>query len=229
MMVIICTTIVSASYSQTREVVSSTFDLKLINKAEVMKEQEEELKRLQLELTRQLEALREQMIESRQLASSTELNVKPSIERAIAADGSEEVNLNLQVAYQTKKEKHEVTAGVSSITDDFAPGAYKAVSSKACMMACNFLKEKAENELADYFEPGGRVTIKITGETDASKINGRIAYKGEYGEFDDELAYLNGLPTGISISKVSGITNNGQLAFLRAKGVEDFVNNLSFG
>lgn len=158
---------VNSAYSQTTETVSSTFNLKLINKEEVLKDQQEELKKLQAELTRQLDAIRQQMIDSKQLSENTELNVKPVIAKTIAADGSEEVNLKLQVGYETKKEKSEIKAGVSSKTDDFASGAYKAVSSKACMMACNFLKEKAENELADYFEPGGRVTIKITGENDA--------------------------------------------------------------
>ncbi len=222
---LICTSLSTESFSQVTEAVSSTFNLKLINKEEVLKQQQEELKRLQAELTRQLDEIRQQMIDSKQLSTSTELNVKPEIERATAADGSEEVNLKLQVAYETKKEKEEIHAGVSSRTDDFASGAYKAVSSKACMMACNFLKEKAENELADYFEPGGRVTIKIIGETDASKINGAIPYKGEYGEFEDELAYVNGIPSGVTITKSSGITSNGQLAFLRAKGVQDFVSN----
>ena len=48
---------------------------------------------------------------------------------------------------------------------------------------------------------------------------------GCYGEYDNELCYKNGVLSKISVSKASGVTENEQLAFLRASGVKDYIAN----
>jgi len=67
------------------------------------------------------------------------------------------------------------------------------------------------------------VDAKITGATDGTPIRSRIAYKGEYGDFTDEPITLNGAPYNMTVTQKSGVTTNGQLAFLRTQGVEDFL------
>lgn len=63
----------------------------------------------------------------------------------------------------------------------------------------------------------------ITGSADASPIRGRIAYDGRYGEFTDEPYYKDGNLDNITVTKSSGITQNEQLALLRAAGVHSYI------
>lgn len=58
---------------------------------------------------------------------------------------------------------------------------------------------------------------------DALPINGRIAYDGVYGDFVGEPVYKNGDLSNITVTKSSGITENEQLAFLRAVGVREYI------
>ncbi|MEG0796316.1 MAG: WD40 repeat domain-containing protein, partial [Odoribacter sp.] len=50
-----------------------------------------------------------------------------------------------------------------------------------------------------------------------------IKYSGLYGDFSGEPYYLNGNMDNISISYKTGISTNGQLAFLRTYGVRHFI------
>ena len=55
------------------------------------------------------------------------------------------------------------------------------------------------------------------------EIRGRIAYDGRYGEFTDEPYYKDGNLDNITVTKSSGITQNEQLALLRAAGVHSYI------
>ena len=88
---------------------------------------------------------------------------------------------------------------------------------------CNFLKSKMENELAEYLKPDTKVEIKVTGATDGTPIRSKIDYKGEYGDFTDKDITLNGEPYKMTVTRQTGVKTNGQLAFLRTEGVEQFL------
>ncbi|MCR5645308.1 MAG: hypothetical protein K6F96_02795 [Bacteroidales bacterium] len=126
-------------------------------------------------------------------------------------------DLIVSVAYETIK--------LSNEADDYALGKYTITSSNACMFMCNFLKEKMENDLADYLKPGTKVDVKVTGATDGTPIRSKIAYNGEYGDFNNRPVTLNGKPHKMTVTQKSGVTTNGQLAFLRTQGVEVFLMN----
>ncbi len=80
-------------------------------------------------------------------------------------------------------------------------------------------------DFAQYIKAGKRIRIKVTGSADAAPILSRIAYDGSYGDFANELIYKNGQLANISVSKASGITENDQLAFLRAMGVRHYIDS----
>lgn len=124
-------------------------------------------------------------------------------------------DLIVAVAYET--------VSLAEEADDYALGKYAIENSNACTFMCNFLKEKMENDLADYLKPNTRVEVKITGATDGTPIRSRIAYNGEYGYFTDKPITLNGEPFAMTVTRQTGITTNGQLAFLRTQGVEHFL------
>lgn len=124
-------------------------------------------------------------------------------------------NLIASVAYETLV--------VTDAADDYGLGRYAIENSNACMLMCNFLKEKMENDLADLLKQSTRVDIKITGTTDGTPIRSKIDYRGEYGDFTDKPITLNGSPYLMTVTQRTGITTNGQLAFLRTQGVENYL------
>ena len=126
-------------------------------------------------------------------------------------------NLIISVAYETLV--------VADAADDYALGKYTIQNSNACMLMCNFLKSKLENDLAEYLKEGTKVDVKITGATDGTPIRSKIDYKGEYGDFTDKPITLNGALYKMTVTQKTGITTNGQLAFLRTQGVENFLKN----
>ena len=124
-------------------------------------------------------------------------------------------NLIVSVAYET--------VVMTDAADDYALGKYTIGDSKACTFMCNFLKSKMENELAEYLKPDTKVDVKITGATDGTPIRSKIDYKGEYGDFTNKDIALNEKPYKMTVTQKTGVTTNGQLAFLRTQGVEHFL------
>lgn len=124
-------------------------------------------------------------------------------------------DLIVSVAYETVKLAEEA--------DDYALGKYTIGDSRACTFMCNFLKAKMENELAEYLKPETKVDVKVTGATDGTPIRSKINYKGEYGDFNNKPITLNGKPYNMTVTQKTGVTTNGQLAFLRTQGVEHYL------
>ena len=77
------------------------------------------------------------------------------------------------------------------------------------------------------FHDATKGAIRLDGvdlrELSQDEIRGRIAYDGRYGEFTDEPYYKDGNLDNITVTKSSGITQNEQLALLRAAGVHSYI------
>ena len=112
-----------------------------------------------------------------------------------------------------------------SVREDFGPGRYHVAQSGAAQSMLAIIQEAFEGEFAVYVKPGKMLLVNITGMADALPIRGRIAYDGVYGDFDQEAVFVNGEPARLSVNVKSGITNNEQLAFLRAYGFKDYISN----
>ena len=145
-------------------------------------------------------------------------------------DNADRISDNVRVTVTTDVRHPDLIVNVAYETvimtdaaDDYALGKYTIGDSKACTFMCNFLKSKMENELAEYLKPNTKVDVKVTGATDGTPIRSKIDYKGEYGDFTDKDIILNGNPYKMTVTQKSGITTNGQLAFLRTQGVEHFL------
>jgi len=82
------------------------------------------------------------------------------------------------------------------------------------------MKTAFEKDFAQYVHAGKKLRVKITGMADASPINGKITYDGCYGEYTNEPVYKDNDLSNITVTKESGVTQNDQLAFLRAVGVK---------
>ena len=145
-------------------------------------------------------------------------------------DNTDRISDNVRVTVTTDVRHPDLIVSVAYETvimtdaaDDYALGKYTIGDSKACTFMCNFLKSKMENELAEYLKPGTKVDVKVTGATDGTPIRSKIDYKGEYGDFKDKPITLNGAPYKMTVTRQTGVKTNGQLAFLRTQGVEQFL------
>ncbi|NVO08379.1 MAG: caspase family protein [Bacteroidales bacterium] len=146
---------------------------------------------------------------------STNVSTKAVIEKDSV--GNNEINFHVEYSYEVIK------ASVDNQTDDFPAGKYKLTQSNAAKATLQILQETLETKLVSYLKTGTKVTIKITGSTDATPIGGKIPYGGEYGDFDDEPCFINGNLSSININKTEGIKENFQLAFLRTYGVRQIL------
>lgn len=154
--------------------------------------------------------------EKNTISDHTNIAVKANVESSTNADGKKIMNYVTDFSYTVEKN--------FSAQEDFGPGKYKTEESGAAMSMLEIIKQSLEGELAEYVKSGKKLLIKITGMADAMPINNKIAYDGSYGEYEGEPVYKNNALNNITLTKAEGITQNEQLAFVRALGVKDFLS-----
>lgn len=149
------------------------------------------------------------------ISDHTKISVDAGIVSETDASGKKIMNYNINFSY-------EVERGFSA-QEDFGPGKYTTDQSGAAMSMLAIMKTAFEKDFAQYVQSGKKLRVKITGMADASPINGKIAYNGVYGEYTNEPVYKDNDLSNITVTKESGITQNDQLAFLRAVGVKEYL------
>lgn len=168
----------------------------------------------------QLAEIKEQVIEEKKqdklITDNTQINVKTEVIPGVDANGKK--ILNYKVGYQ-----YEVINKEFSAKEDFPSGGYNIERSNAAMSLMKIIKNAFEGDFAKYLSEGKQVKVIITGSADAAPIRGRLAYDGRYGEFVDEPYYKDGNLDNITVTKAGGITQNEQLALMRATGVKTYI------
>lgn len=168
----------------------------------------------------QLAEIKEQVIEEKKqdklITDNTQINVKTEVIPEVDANGKK--ILNYKVGYQ-----YEVINKEFSAKEDFPSGGYNIERSNAAMSLMKIIKNAFEGDFAKYLSEGKQVKVIITGSADAAPIRGRLAYDGRYGEFVDEPYYKDGNLDNITVTKAGGITQNEQLALMRAAGVKTYI------
>ena len=168
----------------------------------------------------QLAEIKEQVIEEKKqdklITDNTQINVKTEVIPGVDANGKK--ILNYKVGYQ-----YEVISKDFSAKEDFPSGGYNIERSNAAMSLMKIIKNAFEGDFAKYLSEGKQVKVIITGSADAAPIRGRLAYDGRYGEFVDEPYYKDGNLDNITVTKAGGITQNEQLALMRAAGVKTYI------
>lgn len=195
-------------FGQEVETVSERFHYRYLKKEQTKEQIQKDNEERQRNWQEELAAMKANLAEGQSVSDNVKIEVQTNVQ---------DNDLVISVAYETLV--------VADAADDYALGKYTIENSNACMLMCNFLKSKMENELAEYLTEGTKVDVRITGATDGTPIRSKIAYKGEYGDFTDKDIILNGNPYKINVTQKTGITTNGQLAFLRTQGVEHFLKN----
>ena len=193
-------------FGQEVETVSERFHYQYLKKEQTKEQIQKDNEERQRNWQEELAAMKANLAEGQRVSDNVKIEVQTDVQ---------DDNLIISVAYETLV--------VADAADDYALGKYTIQNSNACMLMCNFLKDKLESDLSAYLTEGAKVDVKITGATDGTPIRSKIAYNGEYGDFTDKPITLNGSPYNMTVTRQTGITTNGQLAFMRTQGVEDFL------
>lgn len=133
------------------------------------------------------------------------------------ADGSLHLDLLFGISYNCRH--------IEGWTDDYPLGTFDMDSSNSCRAICNLTQTFIRQYLSDIFLPGKEVETIITSTADGTEFTTTIAYDGRYGEFRYCPVVFNGERLRVSVDRTTGITNNCQLAYLRAQAVRDFFDN----
>lgn len=170
--------------------------------------EEMKLKEIQASVT---EAAKKENI----ISEHTDITVDSKIEPGYDANGNRIMNYKVNFSYQVDP--------AFTAAEDFAPGKYHAEQSGAAKAMLEIVKQAFEGDFAQYLKAGKKLNVKISGTADATPIVSRIIYDGAYGDFDGEPVSKNGKLTNISMKKGDRVTENDQLAFLRAAGVKSYL------
>lgn len=149
------------------------------------------------------------------ISDNTHITVDANAVSDVDASGKKITNYKINFSYTVEKQY--------SAKEDFPAGKYKTEQSGAALAMLSIMKKAFETDFAPYIIAGKRLLVKITGTADASPISGSIAYDGCYGDFNNEPVYKDNDLSTVTVTKANGITDNEQLAFLRAVGVKDYI------
>ena len=151
------------------------------------------------------------------ISDHTKITVSARVVPDVDANGKKIMNYLIRFTYTVDPK--------FSAKEDFGVGKYKAEESAAAISMLRIVKTAFENDFAQYAKQGKKLKVNITGMADALPITGKINYDGCYGEFLGEPVYKNSDLGNITITRKDGITENEQLAFLRATGVKEFIKS----
>lgn len=149
------------------------------------------------------------------ISDKTHISVITQTSRDVSADGKDIVNYDIKFTYEVDQK--------FSSRDDFKPGRFRTEESGAAMSMLKIMKKAFETDFAKYIKDGKKVRFSITGTADAAPILKGITYDGGYGEYKDEPVYKGNELTTLSLTSDKGITDNDQLAFARAIGVQQYL------
>lgn len=154
------------------------------------------------------------------ISDHTDITVSSKVLTRVDSLGNKKMDYLVDFSYAVEE--------AYSVQEDFGAGQYKADQSGAASSMLSIIEEAFKGEFSSYVRPGKGLLVKITGMADALPIRGRIPYDGCYGDFGGQTVYMDGEPAILIVTKESGITDNNQLAFLRAYGFKDhIVKNIS--
>lgn len=150
------------------------------------------------------------------ISDHTNITVDSRIEPDFDANGKKILNYLISFTYQVDPEFTAV--------EDFAPGKYHAEQSGAAKAMLALVKEALEGDFAQYVAAGKKLAITLSGTADATPIVSRILYDGSYGDIVEVPVYKDGQITPMTLHEKDVITRNEELAFLRAYGVRNYLN-----
>ncbi len=151
-------------------------------------------------------------VKEEKISNHTHIDVSANVVPTVDANGNSILNYEIGYAYDVEEE--------FSAKDDFAPGRYMIEQSEAAKSMLQIIQTSFEKDFAKYIQSGKKLKVQITGMADRLPINGKIAYSGVYGDYVNEPVWGGNGLYALTVTEESGITENDQLAFIRAVGLK---------
>lgn len=177
---------------------------------------QQDVQNRQKAMTKKAEQILVSLPNDQKLYDESFVSIKTNLVEAVRDDGTPELNYVFDISYNCRH--------FEGVTDDYPSGSYLWDASNSCRAICNLTKIFVEGICNDIFTSGKEVTARITSTTDAAEIV-HIDYNGEFGDFRYCPVTYNDEQIRISISQAEGLSNNAQLAYLRAQSVRNFLEN----
>lgn len=149
------------------------------------------------------------------ISNHTNIDVNTRVKSNVDANGKKQTDFEVQVSYTVDQ--------AYSAKEDFPSGEYRLQKSPAAQAMLDVVREALEGDLARYVTAGKQVNITVTGMADVTPFSRTVAYDGSNGEYEREPVKKNNVLTNITVNKGTGISDNDQLAFLRAMGVKEYI------
>lgn len=170
---------------------------------------------------KRLDEMRQKVVEEAKkhnvISDHTNITVDSRIEPDYDANGKKILNYIVKFSYVVDPE--------FTVVEDFGPGKYHAEQSGAASAMLSLVKEALEGDFAQYTAAGKKLNVNLSGTADATPIVSRIPYDGSYGDIVEVPMYKEGRVYPMTLHKNELVTENDQLAFLRAYSVKNYIND----
>ena len=164
----------------------------------------------------QTEAIAEESRTQNLITGKTEISVDSQVKADFDADGNKIFNYKVNYRY-------DVSTGFSA-QEDFGPGKYRVEESNAALTMLKAIETAFNTELVSYLDVCSQVDVTITGTADSKAVR-QIPYADIYGAFNNEPYLKKGILSSMTVSAKTYITNNEQLAFIRAVSAQNWMSN----
>lgn len=171
----------------------------------------------EMKLTKLAEEVVTEAKKDKVISDHTKIDVSSQAIPTYSAAGNRIINYEVNFTYEVEPE--------FSMKEDFGPGKYQIDQSGAAKSMMSIIKNSFSKDLAQYLKDGKKLKITISGSADATPVVRAIPYDGVFGEYTNYPARCNGELKPLSITKASGITDNPELAFIRAQAVRNYMEN----
>ncbi len=245
---------------------SLSIDKNIIRFEALVKKTKQDIAKKEKEIKKKLEDYFNELKKQAKLAESVSPNVSVTVNEDGMYGGRMRYSLRASYSYEVDE------SGVNAEIMHYPPGSYQLPTSPAAVATTEMVTETIKEYLSEYFEPGSKVNIRITGSTDSSPIRNSYYYQGEYGLIQGEDFYkISGFGNigtpgvlqidstklevknpkdktadvgsdrdyesinpfsesspklSISFKQGERITKNEQLAFLRSRGILNYLKNM---
>ncbi len=129
---------------------------------------------------------------------------------------------DLRVAIELTKDRAAALAENQLVVIGYHVGDYVLENSEFAFLTAQIVRKRIEEDLANRFENGCQVDIKVVATADKVPVN-NLKYAGEYGRQIQGTYVHNGRQISGTLSAGKALTGNSQLAYLRALGMKKYL------
>ncbi len=145
------------------------------------------------------------------------INVSAELADTVLPNGEVQFDLIYRLSYNCRH--------LEGYTDDYPLGAYGVEASNSCRAICGLTKHFMSTELDSLVTQGKNIDFTIFSTADGTEFNAAVPYDGRFGDFRYCPVVFNGERLRVSVDRLHGISNNCQLAYLRAYAVRAFLES----